>query len=497
MAAYPELGADGLCDQRQLRMQLEAFPQGQLVAVRGDELVGYAMSLIVQLDDASPWYDYAEVTGNGSFSTHDPAGDTLYGADIAVHPSERGHGVSQKLYAARRALLKRLNLRRMVAGGRIPGYHAHAGRLSAEEYVEKVVQGELTDPALNAHLRAGYHVRGVHMGYGRDARSLDYATFLELENPDFNAAKRRIAASPIRSPVRRIRVCAAQYGMRRVDSWEQFEHQVDFFVETAHSYHSHFLLFPELFTVQLFSLLDPDIEPRRAIEALADMTGRYLELFVDRARRTGMYIIGGSHPVRVGDGIRNVAHLFSPSGQVHTQDKLHVTPNERAEYGIDPGEGLRVFDTSHGRIAIVVCYDIEFPELARLLTLAGAEVLFVPFSTDERRAYLRVRYTAQARAVENIVYTVLSGNVGNLPQVANFLINYGQAAICTPSDFAFPTDAVAGRSDVNSETVVISDLDLAALHEAREMGSVRPLRDRRTDLYRIEPLSPVEVVRVT
>jgi len=496
-AAYPEFGPGGLCDERQLRMQIEAFGEGQLVAMLGERVAGYAMSLIVQLDDESPWYSYAEITGNGSFSTHDPAGDTLYGADVAVHPDFRGRGVSQRLYESRRRILKRFNLRRMVAGGRIPGYHLHAGRITAEEYVERVVRGELRDPALNAHLRAGYHVRGVHMGHGRDSRSLDYATFLEVDNPDFDAARRRIASSPIRRPVRKIRVCTAQYGMRRVASWAQFEHQVDFFVETAHQYHCHFLLFPELFTVQLFSLFDPDIAPRQAIARLADMTERYRALFAERARRTGLFIVGGTHPVRVGDGIRNVAHLFSPSGQVYTQEKLHVTPNEREEYGIEPGEGLAVFETSHGRISLVVCYDIEFPELSRLLTLAGAEVLFVPFSTDERKAYLRVRYTAQARAVENVLYVVLSGNVGNLPQVSNFLINYGQAVICTPSDFAFPPDGIAGTADSSGETVVISDLDLAALHEAREVGSVRPLRDRRADLYRLGASDPVSIVRVT
>ena len=214
------------------------------------------------------------------------------------------------------------------------------------------------------------------------------------------------------------------------------------------------------------------------------------------AKRTGLYIIGGSHPVRTNGTIRNVAHLFSPSGAVYTQDKLHVTPNERQEYGIEPGDGLKLFKTSHARIAILVCYDVEFPELVRLLTLAGVEVLFVPFSTDERRAYHRVRTTSQARAVENVIYTVLSGNVGNLPQVDNFLINYGQAAIFTPSDFPFPTDATAGAADFNTETVVISDLDLVALEETRELGSVRPLRDRRQDLYEIRGTHPVEVVTV-
>lgn len=494
-AAYAPLPPSALCDKRLLRMQINTFPEGQLVAVAGGAIVGYASSLIVELDEESPWYSYAEITGNGTFMSHDPGGDTLYGADIAVHPDWRGRGVAGKLYEARIRLLRRLNLRRMVAGGRIPGYLEHAGKMTAEEYVELVQRGALRDQALNAHLKAGYRVRGVRMGYLRDDQSLDYATFLEMENPDYRSAKRRIAASPMRRPVRKIRVCAAQFQMRRISSWEEFAHQVDFFVETAEQYHCHFLLFPELFTVQLFSTLPDDLTTRQSIAALADMTDRYRELFSAAAKRVGLHIIAGSHPVRVDGGIRNVAHLFTPSGAVYTQEKLHVTPNERADYGIEPGAGLSVFDTGYARIGIQICYDVEFPEVSRLLTLAGAEVLFVPFSTDEKRAYLRVRTCGQARAVENVVYVVQSGNVGNLPQVANFLINYGQAGVYTPSDFPFPPDAVAAAADTNTETVVITDLDLSALEQAREAGTVRPLRDRRRDLYSVEAVTPVEVIR--
>lgn len=496
-AAYQNYGVGGLCDQRLLTLQLEAFPEGQLVAVRRERIVGYATSLIVLLDDDSPWYSYGEITGDGTFSTHDPAGDTLYGADIAVHPDFRGRGIAGKLYEGRLAILKRFDLRRMVAGGRIPGYRSHAGRMSAEEYIERVSRGELKDPALSAHLKAGYRVLGVHMGYLRDAQSVNYATFLELLNPSYRPARRRIAASPMKRPVRKIRVCAAQYQMRPLRSWHDFEKQVEFFVATAEQYHCHFLVFPELFTVQLFSMLDPRIAPKAAIAKLAGWTELYREMFVGMARRSGLFIVGGSHPVLVGDELRNTAHLFSPAGNYYTQEKLHVTPNERSEYAISPGEGIKLFETSHARIAISVGYDVEFPELARLQTLAGAEVLFTPFSTDESRAYQRVRYCAQARAVENVVYAVLSGNVGNLPQVDNFLINYGETVICTPSDFAFSTDAVAARSHSDTETVVIGDLDLAVLQDVREVGSVRPLRERRPDLYALSAKDPVQVVRVS
>ncbi|MGE0788710.1 MAG: GNAT family N-acetyltransferase [Sandaracinaceae bacterium] len=497
-AAYGLLPEAALNTPRLIELQLKAFPEGHFVAVdRAGTILGYTSTLIVTIDEDSPWYSYAEITGDGTFATHMPSGDTLYGADIAVHPDIRGTGIAKRLYDARIRLVRRFNLRRMVAGGRIPGYQEHSGRLTAEQYVEEVEAGTLFDPTLSVQLKIGYRVRGVHHGYLRDAESLDYATFLELENPTFNPQRRRIAAAPLRRPVRRVRVCAAQYGMRPVTGWPDVEHQVSFFADTAQQYHCHFLVLPELFTAQLFTALDPALSPREAIAALADQADRYRSILAGLATKHELYIVGGSHPTRVENGeIRNTAHLFTPNGEVHTQDKLHVTPAERDEYGISPGTNIYLFETAYARIGIPVCYDIEFPELCRLLAIAGAEILMTPFSTDERRAYLRVRYSAHARAVENVVYVVLSGSVGNLPQVENFLINYGQAAICTPSDIAFPGEGIAAVAETTTETVVIADLDLDALHLAREIGSVRPFRDRRLDLYDLTAKQAVEHIRV-
>ncbi len=365
--------------------------------------------------------------------------------------------------------------------------------------MEKVVAGELKDQALTAHLKAGYKVLGVHMAYLSDAASLNYATFIEMPNPDYNAAKRRIAtgAAPIRKINRKVRVCAAQYKMCMINSWEDLHQQVKFFVTTANEYHCHFLFFPEPFTAQLFSLLPNTENTFAAVEELSTYTEKYIEMFRFEAMQNGLYIIDGSHPVKTATGLHNVAHLFTPAGDVYTQDKLHITPGERKHWGIQPGEGIKVFDTSLGRIAIQVCYDIEFPEVSRLLTLAGAEIIFVPFSTYERSAYLRVRYSAQACAVANVVYVVLTGNVGNLPQVKTFLLNYAQAAICTPSDVAFPANATAAEAEPNTESVVISELDLSDLQTQRELGSVQPLRDRRTDLYSITAKTAVEVIHTS
>lgn len=495
-AAYPRLAQESICDERKIEMQLDAFPEGQFLAEYEGRVIGYSTALIVLLDEDSPWYSYNEITGVGTFSTHDPSGDTLYGSDIAVHPDFRGQGVAAKLYAKRKALLKRLNLRRMVGGGRIPGYSQHSKNMTPEKYIEKVKRGELKDMALSAHLKAGYDVLGVHYAYLTDRESMNYATFLQLDNPSFDPAKRMIAGAPIHRPHRKVRVCAAQYQLRPVTAWNDLERQVEFFAQTANEYHCHFLLYPELFTAQLFSMLPPDMESQEAVQEVAKYHDKYLELFKKTAADYDLFIIGGSTPVLVDGELRNRAHLITPSGNVYTQDKLHITSVERFYYDCQPGDKIKVFDTPLCRIGILICYDVEFPELARLMTVKGIDVLFVPFATDERKSYHRVRHCAQARAVENIIYVVLAGCVGNLPQVRSFLVNYGQAAVCTPCDVAFPMDGIMAEAEPNFETVVISELDLNDLAVQRDLGSVKPLQDRRADLYEVNALVPVEVVYV-
>ena len=150
---------------------------------------------------------------------------------------------------------------------------------------------------------------------------------------------------------------------------------------------------------------------------------------------------------------------------------------------MEPGDSVEVFDTDKGKINIQICYDIEFPELSRIAVEKGAQIIFVPFSTDERTAYLRVRYCAQARCVENHVFVAMAGTVGNLPSVENMDIQYAQSGIYTPSDIPFSRDAIASESTPNIETVIIDDVDVELLKRHRQSGSVLNWMDRRTDLY--------------
>jgi predicted amidohydrolase len=149
------------------------------------------------------------------------------------------------------------------------------------------------------------------------------------------------------------------------------------------------------------------------------------------------------------------------------------------------GQKLKVFDTDIGKIGILICYDVEFPELSRLLSDMDMKILFVPYWTDTKNAYLRVRRCAQARAIENECYVAITGSVGNIPRIENMDIQYSQSAVFSPSDFAFPHDATIAEATPNTEMTLIADLDLDLLKDLNTTGSVRNIRDRRKDLYNV------------
>ena len=147
------------------------------------------------------------------------------------------------------------------------------------------------------------------------------------------------------------------------------------------------------------------------------------------------------------------------------------------------GDSVKVFDTDCGKVGVVICYDVQFPELIRLLADQGMSILFVPFLTDTQNGYMRVRNCAMARAVENECYVAIAGCVGNLPKVNNMDIQYAQSAVFTPSDFAFPTNSVKAETTPNTEMTLIVDVNLDLLKELHSHGSVRTMNDRREDLY--------------
>ena len=470
-----------LWTREHIESQIRTFPEGQLCIEYDGEVVASSSSLIVDFDLYSEWHNWKEVADSGYIRNHTPKGDTLYGIEIMVHPECRGLRLSRRLYDARKELCRERNIARIIIAGRIPGYGERAEDMSAREYVEAVMRKSIYDPVLTAQVANGFVLRGLIPNYmPSDQDSRGFATFLEWINLEHRPSRlRRFQAVSL------ARLAVVQYQMRAIDSFEDFARQCEFFVDTASEYRSDFVLFPELFTTQLLSFT-AEKRPGVAARALAEYTPQYLDLFGELAIRYNVNIVGGSQFAVEDDRLYNVSYLFRRDGTMERQSKLHITPAERKWWGVEPGNGVRVFDTDRGKIAILICYDIEFPELARMVTSMGADIIMVPFNTDLRSAYLRVSVCARARAIENEVYVAISGCVGNLPFVQNADIHYAQSGIYTPSDVAFDRDGIAAECQANIETMIIHDVDVERLRRHRYAGAVQNWKDRRTDLYRIE-----------
>ncbi|MGV3708734.1 MAG: carbon-nitrogen hydrolase family protein [Gemmatimonas sp.] len=279
----------------------------------------------------------------------------------------------------------------------------------------------------------------------------------------------------------RLRVATLQYLIRPVSSFDQFADQVSALVETAADYGVGLLVFPEYFTVQLLTLGNIKRPIRDQVRSLAGERDRFVALMRSLAQQHQLYIVAGTIPVidAKSSTVRNHSYLCSPNGETGLQGKLRVTRFEREDWDVSNSHTLRIFDTAFGRVAITICYDVEFPEIARAAARAGANILIVPSCTDDRQGYHRVRYCAHARAIENQMYVVQSCTVGSLPMVPAVSLNYGQAAILTPNDFAFARDGILAEGNPNQEMMVIGELNLRTIAESRESGTVIPLYDSR------------------
>jgi len=223
-----------------------------------------------------------------------------------------------------------------------------------------------------------------------------------------------------------------------------------------------------------------------AIRELARYTNDIRDRFINLAISYNINIITGSMPLLKENGLYNVGFLCRRDGTYETYEKVHITPDESKSWGLTGGSAVKTFQTDCAKIGILICYDVEFPELSRIMADQGMQILFVPFLTDTQNGYSRVRVCAQARAIENECFVAIAGSVGNLPRVHNMDIQYAQSGVFTPCDFAFPTDGKRAEATPNTEMILVSDVDLDLLSELHTYGSVRNLKDRRSDLYEVK-----------
>lgn len=456
------------------------FPEGQIVIRMGGVVVGCALSIIVDYKKFGDEHTYQQITGNYTFNTHNPEGDILYGIEVFIHPDYRGLRLGRRLYDARKDLCEHLNLKGIIFGGRLPNLHQYAHELSPREYIKKVRNNEIYDPVLSFQLANDFHIRKLLHNYlPEDGQSKEYATLLQWLNAHYVPDPKNLF-----NVKTFVRIGLIQWQMRLYHDIDEMFSQVEYFVDAVSAYKADFALFPELFNGPLLAGFN-HLSEAEAMRELARFTPEISDRFRELAIRYNVNIITGSLPSIEQESLKNVGFLCHRSGAIDKYEKIHITPDEAKHWGMQGGDQLKVYDTDSGRIGILICYDVEFPELGRLLADEGMQILFVPFLTDTQNAYMRVRLCAQARAVENECFVAITGSVGNLPKVENMDIQYSQAAVFTPSDFAFPSNCIKSEATTNTEMILISEVDLSLLHELHSYGSVRNLKDRRKDFYEL------------
>lgn len=472
-------GMDSIWEKEKIQRLIDIFPTGQLCVLVDGKVAAVALSIIVQYNLFGNNHTYAEITGNETFNTHIDDGDTLYGIEVFVSPEFRSMRLGRRLYDGRKELCEKLNLQSIVIGGRIPNYHMYSKTLTPLEYINKVRYKDIFDPVLTFQLSNDFHIVKVLTEYlPGDSESEDYAVLLKWNNIFYSKQKSTLNDS-------NIRLGLIQWQMRLFKNMDEFYQQIEFFVSALSGYKSDFAVFPELFNSPLLASYN-HLSEHEAMRELAKKTEEIKQKMSELAIAKNINIIAGSLPYLENGKLYNVSYLHHRNGQVDEYRKIHITPYERDYYGIVGGDKLKVFNTDCGRVGILICYDVEFPELSRLLADQGMNILFVPYLTDTQNAYTRVRNCAAARAIENECYVAITGCVGNLPGVNNMDIQFGQSAVFTPSEFAFPSNGIKGEATPNTEMTIIVDVDLNPLKDLHHFGSVKNLLDRRKDLYEIK-----------
>lgn len=478
--AYDGMG--GIWKEENIKKLLKIFPDGQLCVEVDGKVAACALSIIVQYKLFGDEHTYEEITGNYTFNTHFDGGDVLYGIEVFVHPEYRQLRLARRLYDARKELCEHRNLKEIKVGGRIPNYHKYSSELSPKQYIEKVKAKEIFDPVLSFQISNDFHVVKVLRNYLKgDIQSEEFAVLLEWNNIYYSRKKNAMSDSIIRLGL-------VQWQMRQFPNMDKFFEQVEFFVDVLSEYKADFAVFPEFFNSPLLAEFN-HLGEYEAMRELALKTKEIQEKISEYAISYNVNIIAGSMPVVEDGKLFNISYLCHRDGKLSEYRKIHITPNEMKYYSITGGDRIATIDTDCGKIGILICYDVEFPELSRIMALEGMKILFVPYLTDTQNAYTRVRNCAMARAIENECYVAIAGCVGNLPGVNNMDIQFGQAAVFTPADFAFPTNAIKAEATPNTEMTLIVDVDLKLLKELHHYGSVRTISDRRTDLYEIKRIN--------
>ncbi len=278
---------------------------------------------------------------------------------------------------------------------------------------------------------------------------------------------------------RSVRIAAAQYPIDRLPDLGALKAKITRWVDDAARQGAEIVVFPEYGAMEIAGTCSDAVagDLGASLAAVAERLPEIDAHQADLARRTGLHILAASGPSHgSGGGFVNAARLIAPSGRIGVQEKLIMTPFE-VRWGISAGTQLTVFETSLGRVAVLICYDCEFPLLARTAVEAGAEILLVPSCTERVSGYHRVRTAAMARALEGTVVTVQSPTVGEALWSPAVDRNSGAAGIYVPAEAGVSDTGILAEGQLNTAGLVVGDVDLAALRHLVAAGEMRNRSD--------------------
>ncbi len=320
---YDDIG--GSWPRETIKALVEQFPDGQICIEDSGQLIAVALTVCVKYERFSNPHTYDDLILRNEKIWHNPKGDSLYGLDVFIHPEYRGYRLGRRLYEARKELCRSMNLRAILAGGRIPNFHKYSDQYSPAEYIQRVDRKEIYDPILSFQLSNDFQVtRLMHKYLPEDKKSLGYATLLEWNNILYTPP-----SSVLNVKKSQVRMGAVQWQMREFHSVEEVLKQVEYFVDALSDYKSDFALFPEFFNAPLMGLTD-QMDQTRAIRFLAGFTEQFRNEMSEMAVSYNINIITGSMPLLENDRVYNVSYLCHRDGRVDEQRKIHITPTNAA-----------------------------------------------------------------------------------------------------------------------------------------------------------------------
>ena len=420
-------GSDEFWSREQIEKLIKIFPEGQIVTVADKKIVGCALSIIVDYDKVKNDHTYDSVTGHETFNTHNPNGNILYGIEVFIHPDYRGLRLARRMYEYRKELCEKLNLKAIMFGGRIPNYHNYSDELRPKEYIQKVRKKEIFDSVLTFQLSNDFHVRKVMTNYlPNDEESKHFACLLQWDNIYYQPPTQDFVPQKTT-----IRLGLVQWQMRSYKTLDDVFEQVEFFVDAVSDYKSDFILFPEYFNAPLMAKFN-HLGESQAIRQLAQYTNEMRKRFISLAISYNINIITGSMPQLRGDDLYNVGFLCRRDGTFDTYEKIHITPDETKSWGLSGGKIIKTFDTDCAKVGVLICYDVEYPELSLSWPIMDSRYLFVRFS----------RYSERIFPVRLRTGTCLKSMCGNCGSVGIFQLvqrwmSYAQSGFFTLATLPF------------------------------------------------------------